>query len=320
MPKCFYKTVIKPNFEIKNNMKILVTGATGLIGSELVKELLKENHVINYLTTSKDKIKNKKNYQGFYWNPSNNEIDSNCITGVNAIIHLAGSSIAKRWTTSYKKEILQSRLQTTQLLYDVVKNYPNQVEQIISASGTAIYPDSYKKIYIESAPEIADTFLGNVVVQWEKAVDQFQDLNIKIAKIRTGVVYSSKGGALQEIIKPIKLGVGAAFGSGKQQQTWIHLKDVANLYELVLNNQYQGVFNAAAPEVLSNQELTQKIAKKLNKPLFLPNIPKWVMALILGDMHQLLFDNKNIISKRALELQFKFQYPTIDAALNQILK
>jgi hypothetical protein len=159
-----------------------------------------------------------------------------------------------------------------------------------------------------------------VVVQWEKAVDQFQDLNIKIAKIRTGVVYSSKGGALQEIIKPIKLGVGAAFGSGKQQQTWIHLKDVANLYELVLNNQYQGVFNAAAPEVLSNQELTQKIAKKLNKPLFLPNIPKWVMALILGDMHQLLFDNKNIISKRALELQFKFQYPTIDAALNQILK
>lgn len=301
-------------------MKILVTGATGLIGSELVKVLLQENHEVNYLTTSKDKLKSQKNYQGFYWNPTNNEIDSNCIEGVNAIIHLAGASISKRWTTSYKKEILQSRLQTTQLLYNVVKNNPNQVEHIIAASGTAIYPDSYSNIYVESSPEIANTFLGNVVVQWENAVDQFQDLNLKITKIRTGVVYSSKGGALQEIIKPIKMGVGSAFGSGKQQQTWIHLTDIVNLYAFVLNHQYQGVFNAVALEVVSNQELTEKIAKKLNKPLFLPNIPKWVMALILGDMHQLLFDNKNILSKRALELQFKFQYPKLDTALNQILK
>jgi hypothetical protein len=301
-------------------MKILVTGATGLIGSELVKVLLQENHEVNYLTTSKDKLKSQKNYQGFYWNPTNNEIDVKCIEGVNAIIHLAGASISKRWTTSYKKEILQSRLQTTQLLYNLVKNNPNQVEHIIAASGTAIYPDSYSNIYVESSPEIANTFLGNVVVQWENAVDQFQDLNLKITKIRTGVVYSSKGGALQEIIKPIKMGVGSAFGSGKQQQTWIHLTDIVNLYAFVLNHQYLGVFNAVALEVVSNQELTEKIAKKLNKPLFLPNIPKWVMALILGDMHQLLFDNKNILSKRALELQFKFQYPKLDTALNQILK
>ncbi|MFT6748380.1 MAG: hypothetical protein ACI9XR_002565 [Flavobacterium sp.] len=301
-------------------MKILVTGATGLIGSELVKILLKENHEVNYLTTSKDKLRSQKNYQGFYWNPSQNEIDADCIKGVNAIIHLAGASISKRWTTSYKKEILQSRLQTTHILYSLIKNNPNQVEHIISASGTAIYPDSYSNIYIESSQEIAKTFLGNVVVQWENAVDQFQELNLKITKIRTGVVYSSKGGALQEIIKPIKLGVGTAFGSGKQQQTWIHLTDIANLYAFVLNNQHQGVFNAVALEVVTNQELTEKIAKKLNKPLFLPNIPKWVMALILGDMHKLLFDNKNILSKRALELQFKFQYPTIDAALDQIFK
>ena len=301
-------------------MKILVTGATGLIGSELVKVLLQENHEINYLTTSKDKLKSEKNYQGFYWNPANNEINADCIKGVNAIIHLAGASISKRWTNSYKKEILQSRLQTTQLLFDVVQNNPNQVEHLIAASGTAIYPDNYNTIYIESSTEIANTFLGNVVVQWENAVDQFQDLNLKITKIRTGVVYSSKGGALQEIIKPIKMGVGSAFGSGKQQQTWIHLTDIVNLYAFVLNHHYQGVFNAVALEVVSNQELTEKIAKKLNKPLFLPNIPKWVMALILGDMHQLLFDNKNILSKRALELQFKFQYPKLDTALNQILK
>jgi uncharacterized protein (TIGR01777 family) len=301
-------------------MKILVTGATGLIGSELVKILLQENYKVNYLTTSKDKIKDQENYKGFYWNPSQNEIDTNCITNVSAIIHLAGASISKRWSTSYKKEIIQSRLQTTQILFDLVKNNPNQVEQIISASGTAVYPDSYKNIYIESSPEIANTFLGNVVVQWENAVDQFQKLNIKIAKIRTGVVYSSKGGALQEMVKPIKMGVGAAFGSGKQQQTWIHLTDIANLYNLVLNTQSQGIFNAVAPEVITNKELTQKIAQKLNKPLFLPNIPKWVMALILGQMHQLLFDNKNIKPKRAVELGFKFQYPTIDSALNQILK
>ncbi len=301
-------------------MKILVTGATGLIGQELVQLLLANNHFVNYLTTFSKKIVSKPNYQGFFWNPQESKIDENCLQGVDTIVHLAGSSIAKRWTKSYKQELLESRVLSTHLLYSLLKKTQHQVQQVISASGTAIYPDSYTAIYDENSSEVEDSFLSNVVVSWEESIDQFKLLNLKVTKLRTGVVYSQKGGALQEIIKPIKMYVGSGFGSGKQQQSWIHLTDVANLYYFVIKNQTEGIINAVAPDVISNNTLTKLIADKLRKPLFLPNIPQFVMKLLLGEMHILLFNNKNIVPKRALELGFKFQFPTIQKALDNIIK
>jgi uncharacterized protein len=301
-------------------MRILVTGATGLIGQELVQLILANNHSVNYLTTSSNKIVSKSNYQGFYWNPQESKIDENCLQGVDIIVHLAGSSIAKRWTKSYKEELLESRVLSAHLLYSLLKKTQHQVKQVISASGTAIYPDSYSAVYDENSKEVEDSFLSNIVVSWEESIDQFKLLNLKVTKLRTGVVYSQKGGALQEIIKPIKMYVGSGFGSGKQQQSWIHLTDVANLYYFVIKNQTEGIINAVSPDVISNNTLTKLIADKLRKPLFLPNIPQFVMKLILGEMHILLFNNKNILPKRALELGFKFQFPTIQKALDNIIK
>jgi hypothetical protein len=141
-----------------------------------------------------------------------------------------------------------------------------------------------------------------------------------VTKLRTGVVFSEKGGALIEMIKPIKMFVGSAFGSGKQMQSWIHLADVANLYYFVIQNQIEGIINAVAPNSISNQELTKAIAKDLKRPLFLPNIPQFVMKLILGEMSILLFNNKKILPKRALELGFKFQFPLVEEALQNIIK
>ncbi|WP_298304560.1 TIGR01777 family oxidoreductase [Flavobacterium sp.] len=301
-------------------MKVLITGATGLIGKELVALLLENNHTVHYLTTSPQKIQNKTNYYGFYWNPQEGKIDDNCLDGVDTIVHLAGASISQRWTNAYKQELIESRVLSANLLFNLIRKAPNQVKHFISASGTAIYPDSYSKIYDESSTEIDTTFLGNVVIKWEESADQFKLLNLKVTKLRTGIVFSEKGGALLEMIKPIKMYVGSGFGSGKQMQSWIHLTDVANLYYFVIQNQTEGIINAVSPNPISNQELTKAIAKQLKRPLFLPNVPQFVMKLILGEMHILLFNNKNILPKRAQELGFKFQFPTVKEALENIIK
>ena len=301
-------------------MKVLITGATGLIGQELVELLIQNNHTIHYLTTSPLKIHNETNYYGFYWSPQEGKIDENCIEGVDVIVHLAGASISKRWTKSYKEELIESRVLSANLLYSLLKKNPNQVKHFISASGTAIYPDSSSTIYDESSTEIDDSFLGRVVVKWEESADQFNLLNLKVTKLRTGIVFSEKGGALLEMIKPIKMYIGSGFGSGKQMQSWIHLHDVANLYYFVIQNQIQGIINAVSPHPVSNQNLIKTIARYLNRPLFLPNIPQFVMKLALGEMSILLFNNKKILPKRATEIGFKFQYSTIDEALKNIIK
>jgi len=297
-------------------MRILITGATGLIGSELVKFLLAQKYTIHYLTTSKAKIEAESNYIGFYWNPQEGKIDENCIFGVDAIIHLAGANIAQRWTNAYKQEIIESRTLSAELLFNLVKKHPNhQIKQIISASGTAIYPDSINQVYDEATKETEDSFLSNVVKKWEQSVDVFQVLGIKVCKLRTGIVLSKEGGALPEMVKPIKMGFGSAMGSGKQMQSWIHIKDLVALYHFALEKQLEGVYNAVTPNPVSNQVLTQTIAKTLKKSLWLPNTPEFVMKLILGEMVYLLFSSKNLSADKILDLGYQFQFLDIEKAI-----
>lgn len=301
-------------------MKVLVTGATGLIGSELVSLLLQNGISVNYLTTSKNKIVNELNYNGFYWSPEKGIIDENCLMEVDSIINLAGANISKRWTNSYKQEIIESRLLSSALLFNAIKNNPNQVKQIVSASGTSIYPNSDKVIYDENSTQVNNSFLGNVVIKWEESTDKFASLGLKVCKLRTGIVLSTKGGALVEMLKTIKIGLGSSFGSGKQIQTWIHIHDIASLYYFAIKNNLDGVYNAVSPNPVSNEELTFTIAKVLKKPLFMPSIPKFIMKLILGEMHELLFENRNLSAKKIIDKGFVFKYKTIDEALKNILK
>lgn len=301
-------------------MNILITGATGLIGTELVKLLLEKGHTIHYLTTSKNKIHDQPNYFGYYWNPENGIMDENSLIGVDVIVHLAGANIAKRWTNAYKQEIIESRTLSSELLFNVLKNNPHQVKQIISASGTAIYPESHSKIYDETTTEMDDSFLSNVVLKWEENVDRFQTLGLKVCKLRTGVVFANKGGALPEMAKPIKMGFGAAMGNGKQIQSWIHITDLVALYYFVIQNQLEGVFNAVSPNPISNEALTKAIAKALHKPLFLPNIPEFVMKILLGEMSILLFSSKNLSANKIQDCGFKFQFPETRQALDDLYK
>jgi hypothetical protein len=304
----------------EKKMTVLITGATGLVGQELVSLLLQNGFTVHYLSTSKSKLVSQNNYKGFYWNPKTSEIDLNALTDVEVIVHLAGASVAKKWTSSYKEEIIESRVLSTRLLYKTLQKNLHQVKQIVSASAIGIYPNDLNYIYHETDNKVDNSFLGNVVQQWEEEVNQFEKLQIKVAKIRIGIVLAKNGGALQEMVKPIKMGVGAAFGSGLQCQSWIHIQDLVAIFQFAIQNQLSGVFNGVAPYPVTNSELTKAIAKTLGKPLFLPNIPQFVMKIMLGEMHQILFSSQHVSCRKLLDLKYQFKFASLDKALNDLLK
>lgn len=302
-------------------MRVLITGATGLVGNELVSLLLNRGIQINYLTTSKSKIRKEDSYTGFYWNPEKGVIDEDCINGVDVIIHLAGAPIAKRWTESYKKEILSSRTATTNMLYDLLKSKENNVHQFISASAIGIYPDSMDEVYSEDNTAVDNSFVGKVVEKWEEVVDKIKELKIRVAKIRIGLVLSSKGGMLAELAKPVSYGVGSAFGSGKQIQSWIHIEDLVEIFFYVLNNEMEGVFNAVAPYPVSQNDLVKCVAKVLKKPYFMPNVPKFVMKMMLGDMSMLMFTSQNVSAKKIIATGYQFKFLSLEKAIaNELVK
>ncbi|MCH4551071.1 TIGR01777 family oxidoreductase [Aestuariibaculum lutulentum] len=300
-------------------MRVLITGATGLIGKEIVKCCLKKGIQVNYLTTSNSKIEQKDDYQGFYWNPKSQDIDTNCFKDVDAIIHLAGATVSKRWTPCYKKEILSSRRDSTRLLVNSLKGEMHTIKQVISASAIGIYPDSSTNYYEENYKIKVSSFLSKVTHIWESEVDAFSALGMVVSKIRIGLVLSNKGGALKEMLKPIKMGVGSAFGDGKQWQSWIHISDLAELFLYVLKHQLPGVYNAVAPNPVTNAELIKTIANKLEAPLFMPNIPKIVMKMVLGEMHTLLFDSQRVSSKKIEDKGFYFKHHHLQPALTDLL-
>ena len=301
-------------------MKILITGATGLIGKKLTADLLSKGYSVNYLTTRKSKIKSSKQINGYYWDPEKDIIDLQCFKNVDTIINLAGSNIAKRWTNPNKLEILKSRIQSLILLRDSIVKNNLKIKKIISASAIGIYPSSYERVYSENNNLISNNFLGMVVNEWELAVSSFNDLKIEIAIVRIGLVLSKDGGILSKSLLPIKLGFGSFFGSGNQWQSWIHIQDISNIFCHILKNDLVGVFNGVSPNPITNKDFTIKLAKFLNRPLLLPKIPKWLMSLVLGEMHIIIFESQNIACDRLNKTEFNFNFDNFDEAIVDLLK
>ena len=301
-------------------MKILITGATGLIGKKLTSDLLSKGYSVNYLTTRNSQIKSLDKINGYYWNPEKEIIDLECFKNVDTIINLAGSNIAKRWSRSNKLQILKSRTQSLNLLKDsILKNNLN-IKKIISASAIGIYPSSFDRAYTENDNLISSSFLGKVVSEWELAVNSFNDLKIEIAIVRIGLVLSKDGGILSKSLFPIKFGVGSFFGSGMQWQSWIHIQDISNIFCHILKNDLVGIFNGTSPNPITNKEFTIKLSKFLNRPLIFPNLPKWLMSLILGEMHIIIFESQNITCNRLSQTKFNFKFDNFDHAIADLLK
>lgn len=300
-------------------MKVLITGATGLVGQAIIRVLHAKGVSVAYLTTQKEKIIASEKLQGFYWNPNTGEIDPACFTDVAAIINLAGASVAKRWTEAYKKKVLQSRLRSlTTLQVALEKIDTSRIKSFISASGISIYPDSFSRFYDEDETEVDTSFLGEVVKKWEAQVHPFKAFATHVAIVRIGMVLSTRGGALPKIATPVKNFAGAPLGSGKQWQSWIHIEDLARMFVFLLENNLPGTFNGVAPNPVTNAKMIKVLAKVLRRPLWLPHIPKFILQAVLGEMSYLLFASQRVNSKKIATKGFHFQYATIHAALEQL--
>ncbi|WP_457618592.1 TIGR01777 family oxidoreductase [Lutibacter sp.] len=246
-----------------------------------------------------------------------NYIDIKAITTSDYIIHLAGAGIAnKRWSKSRKKGLIDSRIKTTNLLYEKVKELNPNLKGFIAASGIGFYGAiTSSKIFTEKDENGGD-FLSLVCKLWEKASNQFNTLSIRTVIFRTGIVFSKNGGALQKIIKPIKLGFGSPIGSGNQFMPWIHLEDLCNMYiEAIENPSLKGIYNAVAPQHITNKFLTQEITKILKMKIWLPKIPSLVFKIIFGEMAIILLKGSRVSSDKISKTGFKFKFPDLESAL-----
>ncbi|QXV65367.1 TIGR01777 family protein [Mucilaginibacter sp. 21P] len=299
-----------------DNKNILITGGTGLIGKHLTNALLEKGCKVSLLSRKAGDNPKVKTYT---WDVDKQEIDPDCITGIDTIIHLAGAGIAdKPWTDERKKEIVDSRTKSIRLIYDLMRKKSHQVKTVISASGINYYGDSGDKL-LEESDLPANDFVGNCCVEWEKAVDEGVEFGLRIVKYRTGVVLTQEGGALPKLATPVKLYVGSPLGNGKQWVPWIHPQDVTDMYLYALEStELAGAFNMVAPNPVTNKALTKAVAKQLEKPLWAPNVPAFLIKLLFGEMASLVLGSTRASAQKIQDNGFTFRYPDVESALKEI--
>jgi uncharacterized protein (TIGR01777 family) len=295
---------------------ILITGATGLLGKKLVPALLAKGHKISILSRKKTEIKNTK---VFLWDVYQQTIDLNAFEGIDTVIHLAGEGIAdKKWTDKRKKEIIDSRVLSGQLLYKAIQETGSKVNTFVSASAVGFYGNRADELLTEtSAP--GNDFLADCCLAWENTADMGLALKIRVVKIRIGLILTKDGGALPQMEKPIKLFVGAALGNGKQWMPWIHLNDMVAIFcSAAEDENFSGAYNACAPNLVNNTQFTQILAKILKRPVWPFNVPVFVLKFILGEMSILPLMSNKTSSKKLTDTGFIFNYPTLQKALTEI--
>jgi uncharacterized protein (TIGR01777 family) len=293
-------------------MHILITGGTGLIGRALTEKLKSEGHTVAILSRSGGDFK---------WNVRDGFMDPLAFEKVDAIVHLAGAGIAEnRWTPARKKEIIDSRVESARLLANTLAGINHQVKTIISASGIGYYgADTGESICTEISNSGMD-FVAECTREWEKSMDPFAGLGLRVVKLRTGLVMSSQGGIFRVLARPVYWFLGAILGTGKQWQSWIHMEDLVEMFRLALtNSSASGVYNAVAPEPIRHREMMKLIADKMKRPLIFPPIPAWFLKVILGEMATLVTGGNFVSSEKIQkELSFTFKYSSFAEAIKKL--
>jgi uncharacterized protein len=295
---------------------ILITGASGLIGTRLTEMLQQKGYHVTHLGRSKK----SGGVKSFTWDVDQHQMDEGALQGIDTIIHLAGAGVAdKRWTAKRKQEILESRTRSTQLLFDVLKKGNHQVTTVISASAIGYYGFMSSDELTEDSPAGMD-YLANVTRQWEEEVNKIESLSIRVVKIRIGIVLSEKGGALKEMMLPIKLFVGSPLGSGNQYLSWIHIDDLCAMFcKAVDDKNMRGAYNGVGIHPITNRALTRAIAKVLNRPMLLPPIPGFVLKIIIGEMANIVLGGSKVSASKIQQAGFSFQFDSLDKALRDLL-
>lgn len=296
--------------------KILITGASGLVGSRLTEMLLEKGHQVSHLGRSK----RVGSVASFVWDVENKSIDLQALDGVDTIINLAGAGVAdKRWTAQRKKEILDSRIDSTRLLFETLKKQNHSVKTFVSASAIGYYGLGLHDDVFNEESNAGNDFLASVTKQWEEETDRIASLGVRVVKLRIGIVLSDKGGALVEMAKPIRLGVGSPLGTGKQYLSWIHIDDLCAMFiKAIEDEKLQGAYNATTAW-LANADFTKAIAHVLKKPLWLPPVPGFIMKIILGEMANLVVNGSKVSSEKIKKAGFQFKYAGLDGALKDLL-
>lgn len=298
--------------------KILITGGSGLIGTRLTELLTEAGHSVAHLGRS---VRNSS-VKTYLWDIGTKTIDRSAFVGADAIINLAGTNVGdKRWTRKRKEDILQSRLQSTRLLFEELKNGDNQVATFVSASAVGFYGSGDNQTYFTEDDSQGKGFLADVVGKWEHAVDDIATLGIRVVKLRAGVVLSERGGALKEMLLPVKLYVGSPLGTGEQMLSWIHIDDLCHIFiKAVEDEAMNGVYNAVAPNPVSNRELTYLMAKILKRPILLPRVPAFAIKVLFGEMAEVVLEGSKISSKKILAAGFNFKFENAGDALVDLLQ
>ena len=295
-------------------MKFLITGGTGLIGKSIVQLLIEKNHHINVL--SRKRGEDTKQVRYYQWSPKNQTIDFTCIDDVDVIINLAGENIFGLWTKSKKKKILESRVKSLQLLKKLIKNRPNNVKQIISASAIGIFPNSQEIIFDENSTQKGNTFLANVVKEWEREIESLKAFKINVTTVRIGMVFCELGGIIKVLRLISKSRILSLIGNGDQKISWIHLNDLTELFYKISQKNYHGLIHAVNNNPTTMLDLITNLTNKykLKVKLFIPAIilKSFFRLLCLGDFYEdIANSNKNVVSKRINKVNPNLKYTSL---------
>lgn len=323
------KTKYNPIINLKftndrgKKMKILITGATGFVGSALTKKLLDQGHEIHILTRNRQNLASlfqNPRVSAFEWPDTSTLPPLECIDGINGVINLMGENIAaKRWSKEQKSKLHTSRVESTINLTSLInQNLKTPLDFFISASAVGIYPVNLNDCLNEDS-KLGHNFLATLCKDWEAAAHTVAKVN-RIVIIRTGVVFEKHGGALAKMLPPFKLGLGGPIGDGNHFMSWIHLDDLVNLYSAAVNNkEISGVYNGVAPHPTDNFNFTKALGHALHRPTLFP-VPAMALKLAFGEMSSVILDSQKIVSNRLPEPHFGFQYETIESAMNKIFE